>query len=395
MTPIHLLRAKPLGLLLLSSLLLAIGCRSSSDDGTGSSTSRETAASQPSNDHGAGMQDPQGPKRITKTDAEWKEVLSPTEFYVLREAGTERPFSGDLLKEKREGVFVCAACEYPLYRSSDKFDSGTGWPSFTQPTASTHVAERTDPDGQRVEILCSRCDGHLGHVFEDGPAPIGRRHCVNAVSLDFVEMMTGAESMASDDADRGLPKPAQDLKSTAGATSATAVLAGGCFWCTEAALEELRGVLSIEPGYAGGTADNAKYERVGSGATKHAEAIEVIYNPEVLSYGTLLRAFFTIHNPTQKDRQGPDYGRQYRTAIFFANDAEKRVAKAYIDELNQSGEFSTEIATTLEPLEKFYIAEEKHRDFVAKHPQHPYVRAHSLPKIDTIRETYPSLVKKK
>ena len=128
-------------------------------------------------------------QKIIKTEKQWKEELSDMEYYVLREKGTERPFSGDLLKNKKQGTYVCAACGLPLFSSDTKFDSGTGWPSFYQPINSTNVAEEKDHSygWNRIEVLCARCGGHLGHVFDDGPEPTGLRYCINAVSLDFEE----------------------------------------------------------------------------------------------------------------------------------------------------------------------------------------------------------------
>jgi len=128
-------------------------------------------------------------KKITKTDAEWKAELTPEEYHILREAGTERPFTGDLLKNKKTGIYTCAGCQLPLFDSETKFDSGTGWPSYFQPVNDVNVAEKVDNKygWNRVEVLCARCDGHLGHVFEDGPKPTGLRYCINAASLDFVE----------------------------------------------------------------------------------------------------------------------------------------------------------------------------------------------------------------
>lgn len=189
----------------------------------------------------------------------------------------------------------------------------------------------------------------------------------------------------------GLPDPATDLPA-AGAKQRSMVIAGGCFWCTEAVFEQVRGVLKVVSGYAGGDAKTARYEIVGSGRTNHAEAIEITYDPGVVSYGTLLKVFFQVaHDPTQKDRQGPDYGRQYRSAIFFANLEEKQVAAAYMAQIAPA--FKVPIATTLEQLTKFYPAEDYHQDYVANHPMEMYVRVNSIPKVEKLKRDFPQLLK--
>lgn len=191
-----------------------------------------------------------------------------------------------------------------------------------------------------------------------------------------------------------LPDPAVDLDRTA--ARRTAVIAGGCFWCTEAVFESVAGVQKVVSGYAGGDAQSAHYEMVGSGRTKHAEAIEITYDPRVISYGQLLKIFFQVaHDPTQKDRQGPDYGPQYRSTIFYRDAEEKRVAESYIKQLTAAKAFSQPIATTLEPLSRFFPAEDNHQDFVARNPANGYVQANSLPKVEKLKKDFPQLLKKK
>lgn len=201
--------------------------------------------------------------------------------------------------------------------------------------------------------------------------------------------LSGCERSAITGSSAPLAKSSADIPIEEGVTSAKAVFAGGCFWCTEAAFEQIAGVVSVVSGYAGGSADDATYEAVRAGDTDHAESIEVTYDPSVRTYGELLQVFFTAHDPTQLNYQGPDHGRQYRSTIFFASDAEKSVAEEYIKELNASGAFTAPIATTLEPLREFYPAEEYHQDFVKRNPNHPYVRAWSVPKATKVREHYP------
>lgn len=193
-----------------------------------------------------------------------------------------------------------------------------------------------------------------------------------------------------------LPKPERDLSDAVkpGETH-TAVFAGGCFWCVEAVFEELNGVTSVVSGYAGGNAETADYQKVSAGTTKHAEAVLITYDPSQVSYATLLQVFFSTHDPTQLDAQGPDQGHQYRSAIFYAHDREKKAAQDYIRQLEQPKVFDKPIVTTLESLDRFYPAEDYHQDFVAKHPDHRYVRAWLPGKLRKLREWYPELLKGK
>jgi methionine-S-sulfoxide reductase len=191
------------------------------------------------------------------------------------------------------------------------------------------------------------------------------------------------------------PAAAKAAEPQGEAKLAKAVVAGGCFWCTEAVFEEIEGVVAVVSGYAGGNAREANYRAVSSGQTKHAEVIEITYNPAQLDYETLLEVFFDAHDPTQKNRQGPDVGTQYRSAIFYANDAEKETAEKVIDRLNGSKKFKKPIATTLEKLEKFYPAEEYHQDYSARNPFDPYVRQSSTPKVVKVRKQHSKLLKPK
>lgn len=195
-------------------------------------------------------------------------------------------------------------------------------------------------------------------------------------------------------AQAAFPDPARDLDAAPGSARAEAVFAGGCFWCTEAVYRQLDGVLDVVSGYAGGSAATANYDAVCSGRTGHAEAIRIAYDPQVISYGELLKVFFSAaHDPTQVNRQGNDRGPQYRSAIFFANEAEKAVAQAYIAQLEQARVFGNPIATTLEPLEHFYPAESYHQDYAARNPNQPYIAAVSAPKVAKVRKLYPERLK--
>lgn len=190
----------------------------------------------------------------------------------------------------------------------------------------------------------------------------------------------------------GFPNPALDLKPAD--ARATVILAGGCFWCTEAVYRQIDGVISVESGYAGGSAASANYDAVCSGATGHAEVIRIVYDTTKTSYGDLLKFFFAVaHDPTQLNRQGADRGTQYRSAIFFASDDERQVAAAYIRQLDEAKVFASPIVTTLEPLEAFYPAETYHQDYAARNPNQPYIAAVSTPKVDKLRSYYPDRLK--
>ena len=185
-----------------------------------------------------------------------------------------------------------------------------------------------------------------------------------------------------------VPDPARDLP--ADADRGEAVLGGGCFWCTEAVFRRLEGVTDVQPGYAGGHADTADYKQVCSGRTGHAEVIRILYHPARISYGQLLKVFFAVaHDPTQKDRQGNDVGTQYRSALFPVDAAQRDVAAAYMDQLQAANVFASPLATTLEPLETFFVAEAYHHDYAAKNPGQPYIQFVSLPKVEKLLKAFP------
>jgi peptide-methionine (S)-S-oxide reductase len=188
--------------------------------------------------------------------------------------------------------------------------------------------------------------------------------------------------------------PAPEPLADAGDAGNSLVLAGGCFWCTEAVYRQLDGVLSVRPGYAGGTADTANYDDVCTGTTGHAEAIEIVFDPQRVELGQILKIFFSIaHDPTQLNRQGADVGTQYRSAIFYGNDAQRRIAERYIAQIDAAQLFDAPIATTLEPLERFYVAEEYHHDYAARNPYQAYIRAAATPKVEKLRRTHGDMLK--
>jgi peptide methionine sulfoxide reductase msrA/msrB len=326
---------------------------------------------------------------VRLTAEQWKKRLSPAAFDVLRNQGTELPNSGEYVDSTDDGVYCCAGCGLPLFSSDAKFHSGTGWPSFYQPITKENVAQVRDTSYGMVrnEIRCPRCGGHLGHVFDDGPQPTGLRYCLDSVALKF----TPRAKLAS------LADPAADAPRHAAAAkpkTATAVFASGCFWCAEAAFDQIKGVVHVTSGYSGGEIGTANYETVSGGNTGHAESIQVTYNPARVSYDQLLDVFFASHDPTEIDRQGNDVGKQYRSAIFYADDAQRRAAEAKIQALTRSHAFPDPIVTAVEPLKAFYPAEDYHQNYVHNHPNDPYVQGVSLPRVEQVQKKLPELIKK-
>ena len=339
------------------------------------------------------LSDPREAPMLVLSDAEWRKRLTPEEYRITRKKDTEPAFCGGLLNNKKAGMYVCVCCNLPLFESAAKFESGTGWPSFFQPAAMENIREEADHSHGmiRKEILCQRCGAHLGHVFDDGPRPTGRRYCLNSEALRFVasdQLKTIAEP-ASNAAAAG----AVAAGDTSRAERAEAVFAGGCFWCVEAVFRQLDGVLDVTSGYAGGTAETANYEAVSTGRTGHAEAVKIVYDPRKLSYEQLLKVHFATHDPTTLNRQGNDIGTQYRSAIFYANEEQKQLAEAMIADLSHAKVYRRPIVTMLEPLKGFYPAEAKHQNFVACNLHQPYVQAVALPKVAKVRAKFKDLLK--
>jgi peptide-methionine (S)-S-oxide reductase len=193
-----------------------------------------------------------------------------------------------------------------------------------------------------------------------------------------------------------IPDPAVDAPLASARGEQTAVLAGGCFWGVEAVFEHVKGVSGVKSGYAGGSASTARYDQVSSGTTGHAESVQIVYDPSQISYGQLLKVFFSVaHDPTEFNRQGPDTGTQYRSAIFYSSEEQKRIALAYIEQLNKADVFGQEIVTQVAPLDSFHEAEAYHQDYLARHPNQPYIVINDLPKVENLRKELPGLYKEK
>jgi peptide-methionine (S)-S-oxide reductase len=193
-----------------------------------------------------------------------------------------------------------------------------------------------------------------------------------------------------------IPDPDLDAPLASGKGDQIAVLAGGCFWGVEAVFEHVKGVKDVKSGYAGGSAAAAQYEKVSTGTTGHAESVRVVYDASQISYGQLLKVFFSVaHNPTELNRQGPDTGTQYRSAIFYSNEEQKRIAQAYIEQLNKAKVFPRPIVTQVGSLESFHEAEAYHQDYLAHHPNEPYIVINDIPKVENLRKQLPGLYKAK
>jgi peptide methionine sulfoxide reductase msrA/msrB len=264
--------------------------------------------------------------------------LTPEEKHIIKNKGTEAPFTGEYNEHFEAGIFICRACENPLYESNTKFNSGCGWPSFDDEIEGA-ITRYEDLSGGRIrtEICCAKCDGHLGHVFEGEQITVkDTRHCVNSLSIRF--------------------KPyAQLQKATFGA---------GCFWSVEKLFKEIKGVYLASVGYMGGDTDKPTYKEVCSGTSNHAEVVDIYFNAEEVSYNTLLDLFWSNHNPTTLNRQGPDNGTQYRSVIFYHNEQQKMETEQ--SKKQQQQHFNNKIVTQIVPASTFYRAEEYHQNYLNK-----------------------------
>jgi peptide methionine sulfoxide reductase msrA/msrB len=296
---------------------------------------------------------------------DWKSKLSPEQYYILREKGTERPFTGALLMNKEKGIYSCAGCGNELFTDEMKFDSHCGWPSFDREIAGGKIKKTVDKSlGMiRTEITCANCDGHLGHIFDDGPTETGERYCVNSLSLSFQPVIK--------------QNKIEEI-----------TLGGGCFWCVEAVYLHLKGVIKVESGYSGGFIKNPAYREVCNGTTGHAEVVKITYDAHEISLQKILEVFFTVHDPTSLNRQGNDVGTQYRSVIYFHHAEQEQIAKSIINQLQEQKVFFNPIVTEVKPFETFYKAEDYHQNYYNQHKSEPYCELVIAPKLEKFKKVF-------
>jgi peptide methionine sulfoxide reductase msrA/msrB len=308
---------------------------------------------------GSAMSDSSPYKKLSKE--ELKAKLTPEQYSCSQEEGTERPFHNSYWNNKADGIYVDVTTGEPLFSSLDKYDSGSGWPSFTKPIENNHLTLKSDRKlgVERTEVRSKIGDSHLGHVFDDGPREAGgQRFCMNSASMHFIPL---AEMKAKKYGKFLFPFAAKK-----GWEIAT--VAGGCFWGVEDLLRKEKGVIETQVGYIGGTVKNPTYEQVHAGKTGHAEAVQILFDPKVTSYENLLVFFFKLHDPTTLNQQGNDKGTSYRSAIFYNSPAQKEIAEKVKQRVDKSGAWKRPVVTEIVKADAFYSAEDYHQDYLVKNP---------------------------
>lgn len=299
--------------------------------------------------------------------------LSPEEYAITQKEGTEAPFTNKYWNTKDEGIYVDVVSGKALFSSKDKYNSGSGWPSFTKPIDLDEIETKVDNklNAERVEIHSQSAKTHLGHIFNDGPKEKGgKRFCVNSASLKFIPLsqlkQKGYEQYLKLFGNKSSRSAASENQDKNTAKTETATLAGGCFWGVEHLLKKLPGVISSQAGYTGGTTDNPTYSSISTGLTSHAEAVQIVFDPQKTSYKKVLSYFWRLHNPTELNKQGPDAGTQYRSAIFYHSELQKDLAQQSLVAFDKSGVFKKKVVTKIIKASTFYPAEEYHQDYFAK-----------------------------